>query len=209
MTAAPTSPFDRLVQTIQDGRLFALLGTPQPELTALDRQQLQFNLQGVHEDLAIDPDRLVATMRAKLGIDAEVKLHCVNWHDDFSEHSIVIGSSDPTQPGWSLMLKSTVPDVDNVRAWAWLCLFEGPKAAQLMCESVEQDALMLTAFRMERALGATTLPLSFERCVALRGMLAESDLGQHLLSAWDAHVRGAALEEALPVQPIPPKRPRL
>jgi len=197
MSAAPPSPFDRLFQAVQDGRLFELLGTEAPELGELDRQQLQFGLQAVDEDLGTDPDRLIAALRTRLDVNAEVKLHCVSWHEDVSEHAIVLGSAD-ARDGWGMLLKSTAPDEPHALAWGWLCLFECPRAAELLCQSVEQDALRLTALRIERALQGTTLPLSFDRWMVLRSMLTESDVGQQLISAWDAHVREQALEEALP-----------
>lgn len=207
MTPADPSPFDGLVQAVHDGRLFALLGTPPPELTGLRKRPLQFSLQSVCVDLSAHPDRLIAALQAQLGVDAQLELHSVSWHPGFSEHSVVIGSTSASDP-WGMLLKSDHPDDTDASSCAWLSLFKGPTAVPHLCRTVERNALRLTALRIEAVLSATSLPYTFEQCIELRELITESDVGQRLFAGWDAHVRGAALEETLLVQPSSPRRSR-
>lgn len=186
----------RLVQTIRDERFFAMLEAPTPMVMALD-SQIQCGLYRMNQDLGSDPDRFLAALRSKLGIDGEVKYHCANWYANFVEHCIVIGSA-ANESGWGLLLKCECQFEPDVPAQGWVCLVEGTDAAQHLCDSLEQETLRLVALGIERSLQSTTLPLTYDRMVALRLMFAESSLGKQLLRAWDAHARNRALEAALP-----------
>lgn len=197
MNQTPVSSYKRLVQAIEDDSLSRMLGAPTPTVITRDIQQIHCDVYKMNDALGSDPTCLLATLRSDFGINGEVRLYCANWHADFVEHCTVIGSA-ANEEGWGLLLKCECPDDIDAHASGWLCLVEGPDAAQRLCESLEHETLRLVALGIEWSLQRTNLPLNFDRSIALRYLLAESSVGQDLLRAWDTHARNSALEAALP-----------